>query len=243
MNIEQATSKVIDNFAKANMPVRKPVKKVNEASLTHVLGNISKGMLGVSACRHSWVQYMKKRLGDKTKALTKNELHRFETNNYWNRKKTAELKADLDRLGIGYILKNGGYKEDAKTETGEKIKVDVFERTFICQPGGRDGMTFDELLKTVADLGRKYDQESILVCPPGGTPFYMSTKPGQHRWDDPEADVDDGGSLLEFPNGVAVNDLDQEAFTAMNKVKKWPDKIRDKDTNKWYPSPRRFTLK
>ena len=108
-----------------------------------------------------------------------------------------ELKHDLMKLGYSYISAYGGYKEDGSDEVS-------YERSFIVYPFDRKGeqQDYEKFFEDMLDLGNKYNQDSILRKHPDEKAKYILCK--------------DGKTLMEF-DGITVNDVAQEYFTALRK--------------------------
>ena len=191
------------------MKVQGDFVPVNESSLTHILGHKIRGYGIISACR------------------SENDKKR-------NRELSSQLVDDIRAEGFGYIPVRGGFRE--KTEDGYK---DVYEMSYLVPCHERDGIDhpYEHLADVLFELGQKYQQQAILLCPPNGTPRYVVTK------DYTETD-DDGNVLntykvgdisMEFGDNVRLNDLTQEYFTSLNKVSEHP-------TDPLVKNVRRFTF-
>ena len=112
-----------------------------------------------------------------------------------NNKRVHELKQDLMRLGYSYIHAYGGYHEEGTDDFS-------YEKSFIVYPFNRKGeqTDFEVFFNDMVDLGNKYNQDSILRKHPDEKAKYIVCKTG---------DVD-----MEF-DGITVNDITQEYFTAL----------------------------
>jgi hypothetical protein len=82
-----------------------------------------------------------------------------------NKENNRALKATLLGLGYGVIKVNGSYSEDSDIETAKEFKEDsLFCVNLEDDPGFTD---------TLAELGEKFCQDSIVVFPKGGKCVYL----------------------------------------------------------------------
>ena len=107
------------------------------------------------------------------------------------------FKNDLMRLGYSYIHAYGGYKEEGSDNIS-------YEKSFIVYPFSRKGEQedYEVFFKDMLDLGKKYKQDSILRKHPDENAKYVICKNDK--------------TMVEF-DGVTVNDIAQEYFTALRK--------------------------
>jgi len=160
-----------------------------------------------------------------------------------NNRFTNELRNELRRRGYSYLMVYGGYKELGQDKAS-------LEKSFVVYPydiGRRNSKDFEVFKNDMIDLAtpvknkesgetdeefeerkNKRNQDSILICEPGGKPRYISTREGA---------VDED----EFSGETEYNDLDEPYFTA---IKKWNDMSLNRKNHKWDKGqPQRFSLK
>ncbi len=131
-----------------------------------------------------------------------------------NNQKTKELKAALTTKGYSYVPVFGGYRYmDTHKETMEKsFCVYPIQRGWQRKP-----IDFNVFKENMIKLGKKYEQNSILICPPNEKPRYLY--------------LADMHEEKPFSN-ITYNDTNRENFTAL---KKWnADKFNQ-------GKPQRFT--
>ena len=112
-----------------------------------------------------------------------------------NKKKTLELKKELEDKCFKPITVYGGWIEDEGLDTEREVAetsffVPLFFGNKAFSASQFDATSTHIFYKWVFDLGKKYKQESILYCPPNGKPRYVQTteknygdgpvKPGTH---------------------------------------------------------------
>ena len=112
-----------------------------------------------------------------------------------NKKKTLELKKELEDKGFKPITVHGGWIEDEGLDTEREVAetsffVPLFFGNKAFSASQFDATSTHIFYKWIFDLGKKYKQESILYCPPNGKPRYVQTteknygdgpvKPGTH---------------------------------------------------------------
>lgn len=147
---------------------------------------------------------------------------------------TNQLRKALRDKRYSYISVYGGYKEYGQPKAS-------LEKSFVVFPYDMqnhkklDFETFKNDMINLAtpslrdkSLSSDEDQDSILICEPGGKPHYINLKD--------DTDLDD----LEF-NSVEFNNTDNEFFTA---IKKWNDSSLNRKGHNWdNGKPQRYTLK
>ena len=146
-----------------------------------------------------------------------------------NNAKTEELKNDLSSLGYGYIPMYGGFKEKRDDGSVEQ----VFEKSFMVFPYNRKGeeIDFEQLKDDMLALGKKYEQESILVKAPDAAPVYLNCTTG---------DVD-----MEFSKddaNIKVNDMAQDYFSSLKKLPKGATDEEGNLSKDFEGKPQRFTF-
>ena len=85
-----------------------------------------------------------------------------------NQRRTNELRDKLRSSGYGYLALVGGYHE----ETG-----DVVETSFLVPYMGKNE-SFTQFIEKMSELGKQYEQESILVIQPNEV-YYMDPRTGK----------------------------------------------------------------
>lgn len=135
-----------------------------------------------------------------------------------NRKRVRELIELIRESGFSYTPVYGGFVENQGTDQ-EEI---VYERSFVVYPLDRSGelQDFAELREFGIDMARRYNQDSVLVCEPNGTPAYVNQN----------GEID-----FELSNNMAFNDVSQTYFTDLHKN---TDKFKDMKDRK----PTRFSF-
>lgn len=82
-----------------------------------------------------------------------------------NKERNRDLKATLLGLGYGVTKVDGSYVEDFGAETAKEVKEDsLFCVNLKDEPG---------FIETLAELGEKFCQDSIIVFPKGGKSVYL----------------------------------------------------------------------
>jgi hypothetical protein len=195
MNIEQATSKVIERAVG-----RPDYTEVNEASLQHILGYKADGFCILSACRSDWSTDPDE--NDKT-----------------NREMTKRLAADIRDAGLGYVPCFGGYRESVANpdgtpmldENGNQVMRDVFEQSFVvpCYNQRGQHIPFGELERKCLELAGKYRQETITTYPPNDVAHWAVATPTDGH--------EVGDYVMDFKGGETLNDVMQTYFTALNR--------------------------
>lgn len=135
--------------------LRKDYKKLQEGNpINRLMSKTMKdGFVAISACRHDWSD-------DK------------EENEIINDEKTNELLKKIRDAGYSYKRVDGGFIENQGTEQ----QTDVNEATFLIYAHKRGGEAadFSELKEFALELCNEYNQDSVLVCPPGENPVYLN---------------------------------------------------------------------
>lgn len=136
-----------------------------------------------------------------------------------NNKRFSELKSKVNKYGYSYIPVFGGYKEE---DNGEVLEKSLFVLPYNRVLGTKvEPEYFDDFLSSMIDLGKYYNQDSILVKTPTDKPKYLDLS--TMEYDKP------------FDGELKLNDIAQVYFTSM---KKWnTDKYGDTIKGK----PQRFT--
>lgn len=150
-----------------------------------------------------------------------------------NNRRTKNLKELLRKNHYSYLPVYGGYKELGQDKASmEKSFVvypyDIVDNTTVDFDTFKNDMikfSKDESVTVRDKPDPELDQDSILVCEPGGKPHYLALKPGVEE--------------IEF-DSVKYNDTDKEYFTA---IKKWNDSSLNRRGHDWDKgNPQRFTL-
>lgn len=137
-----------------------------------------------------------------------------------NNKRTNNLKTDITNLSYSYVPVYGGYKEEGSNTASIEKSFIVFPYDF----RKKELVDFDTFEKELINLGKKYNQDAILIKRPDSKPryFYLNT----NTWDD-----------VEFGN-LKLNDITQQYFTSL---KGWADTSLNKKNRDWSGTPKRFT--
>lgn len=178
---------------------------LTEANLNRIAnGHDKDGYIMISACR-----------GDALEN-PKSDQQVWDENN----KRTRSLLADIQRLRYSYIPVYGGYKEEGSD-------VASIEKSFIVFPFNRAQKTavdYETFLTDMIELGKKYNQDSILVKKPNSDPQYFNCRTNEFEG-------------APFKNAT-LNDMQQEYFTAL---KGWSDISKKGNSIEWRGNPQRFT--
>lgn len=178
---------------------------LTETTLNRVVkGHDKDGYIMILACRNDALEN------------PRNEEELIAANNI----RTRNLLTDIQRSRYSYIRVYGGYKE----EGSDRASV---EKSFIVFPYDLKNKTkidYDEFLEDMISLGRKYNQDSILVKKPYSDPQYFDCRTLEYV-----------GPI--FKN-VTLNDIQKEYFTAL---KKWSDISKKGNSIEWKGKPQRFT--
>lgn len=223
MNMEEATAKVIRN-ATADTTL------VNEASLAHIVNKQTSGYCIVSACRHDWVERKRaafdrgeevqmpvrkdpsaRRSVSKETGIGGELQKAFDDNAYWNQMMSRELCNDLRKAGIGFVPVYGGFREG---------DTEVVEASYILLPMNHDRkeVDFEKVRDTAIELGIKYGQDSVAICPPNEAPYFYVTR----DYTDDTGDHKVGDEQRWFKQGMKLNDVTKTFFTSLNKVHEHP---------------------
>ena len=178
---------------------------LTEANLNRIVnGHDKDGYIMISACR-----------GDALEN-PKNDQQIHDENNI----RTRKLLSDIQQLKYSYIPVYGGYKEDGSD-------VASVEKSFIVFPFARSvkaNVDYNEFLNNMISLGKKYNQDSILVKKPNEDPQYFDCREEEFVG-------------VPFKNAT-LNDVQKEYFTAL---KSWSDISKKGGSTKWQGKPQRFT--
>ena len=161
--------------------------RLTESTIGRVLhGHSDSGYVIISPCRAK--DNLENELG---RELTEKEAIEENNNRVFN------MKQDLMRLGYSYINAYGGYHEDGTDEFS-------YEKSFIVYPFSRKGEQedYEVFFNDMLDLGKKYNQDSILRKHPDEKAKYIECATGDTE--------------MEF-DGITTNDISQEYFTALRK--------------------------
>lgn len=138
-----------------------------------------------------------------------------------NNVRTKNLRKWLRGQHYSYIAVYGGYKE-----AGNQSKI---EKSFIVYPFDivtKGAVDWDSFESALIDKANELEQETLLICPPHGKPYYKG--------------ISDDELTSEPFSLVKINDVVQEYFTAL---KKWSDMSLNKKDNSWNNgNPQRFTF-
>jgi len=137
-----------------------------------------------------------------------------------NNKRTTELKNNIRSLHYSYIPVFDGYKEENSDSASIEKSFIVFPYVNINKVQ-TDFKTFE---KDMIELGKKYNQDAILIKRPNENPKYYYTN--TDTWDN-----------TDFGN-VSLKDAQQQYFTAL---KKYKDSSLDKKGQNWSKYPQRFS--
>ena len=161
---------------------RHPVQPLTEATVDRLLQHGKDGMVILSADREE----------------------RTPEENYAKR---HELLGDIKNRNLSYIVVYGGYRDINTTPP----KTANGETSFVLPAHDRNGnpVPWEELESFAKEMCGKYDQESVLVQPPGQNP----------RWIDR-----DGNAVVEFDGPTVKNDLKQQYFSSLIKSKHYDEK-------------------
>lgn len=142
-----------------------------------------------------------------------------------NNIRKKSIVKDIKSLGYSYVPVFGGYKEDGQDRAS-------LEKSFIVYPYNiqtKEYADFDDFKRDMINLGKKYNQDSVLVKDGKNNPIYI-----QCSTETPYDDNDEGFS------GVKYNHTDSEYFTAL---KKWSDMSKNGKNRDWKNgSLQRFTF-
>lgn len=194
--------KVLRSF---NESLLENFRVLTETTLNRIAkGHDKDGYVMISACR-----------GDALKN-PKSDQQVHDENNV----RTRNLLKDIQSYKYSYIPVYGGYKETGS----EKASI---EKSFIVFPYDRSSNTsidYETFLDNMTQLGKKYNQDAILVKKPNSSPQYFDCR-----------EMEFVGTP--FKN-ASLNDMQKEFFTAL---KGWSDISNKGDEISWMGKPQRFT--
>lgn len=124
---------------------------------------------------------------------------------------TGKLIAELKALGLSHFTVYGGYQE-------ENGKFADYETTMFIPAKTVDGtpVPMERLISVGKDLGREFEQDSILVKEPNGDPYWLGTRTETA----PDGTPPNYGEVTEvFDGPVDVNNPSFPFFTSLIKAK------------------------
>lgn len=124
---------------------------------------------------------------------------------------TGKLIAELKAMGLSHFTVYGGYQE-------ENGKFADYETTMFIPAKTVDGTTvpMEKLISVGKDLGREFEQDSILVKEPGKDPYWLGTRTETA----PDGTPPNYGEVTEvFDGPVDVNNPSFPFFTSLIKAK------------------------
>lgn len=195
-------------FKKTNTYNSNELELLTEVSLYRAVKEHDKdGYAMISASRQDC-------LDDKVENPSDEEI--FDENNI----RTNSLKSDITKLSYSFVPVYGGYKEENSNKASIEKSFLVFPYDFRT----KEIVPFDKFEKDIIELGKKYNQDAVLLKRSDSNPryYYINT----NTWDD-----------ISF-NSVKLNDITQQYFTAL---KGWEDTSLNKKGRKWSGTPKRFT--
>ena len=157
-----------------------------------------------------------------------------------NKKKTLELKKELEDKGFKPITVHGGWIEDEGLDTEREVAETSFFVPLFFGNKAFSASQFDTtsthiFYKWIFDLGKKYKQESILYCAPNGKPRYVQTT---------EKNYGDGpvkpGTHFDRFNKVIHNQKNAPYYTDLTNPKYQGG--YNHETGKFMKSPKRITF-
>lgn len=157
-----------------------------------------------------------------------------------NKKRTYELKHDLENKGFWPILVSGGWIENQGTPDEKAVGeatwfVPFFFGNKKFSASEDDFFSTKTFFKWCRELGTKYEQESILYCPPNGKPRYVQTTEKDYG----EGPVSIGKHTLKFDK-AKIGDNDAPYFTDINDPSK--EGGYDPTEKRFKRAPRRVTF-
>lgn len=93
-----------------------------------------------------------------------------------NKERTNALRREITQLRYPFVPVFGSYQEDGSDNFS-------LEYSFIVYPINRDTkevQEFESFADTMRELGKKYEQDTILIVPPKGTPRYVQCVDGRN---------------------------------------------------------------
>lgn len=157
-----------------------------------------------------------------------------------NKRKTLKLKKELEDKCFRPITVHGGWIEDEGLDTEKFVNetsffVPLFFGNKQFSASQYDIKSTHIFYKWIFELGRKYEQESVLYCPPNGKPRYVQTT---------EKDYGEGpikaGTHFERFNRVNHNQKDAKYYTDLVNPKYQGG--YNHETGKFMKSPKRITF-
>lgn len=157
-----------------------------------------------------------------------------------NKRKTLKLKQELEDKCFRPIAVHGGWIEDEGLDTEKFVNetsffVPLFFGNKQFSANKYDLKSTHIFYKWMFELGRKYEQESVLYCPPNGKPRYVQTT---------EKDYGEGpikaGTHFERFNKVNHNQKDAKYYTDLVNPKYQGG--YNQETGKFMKSPKRITF-
>lgn len=121
-----------------------------------------------------------------------------------NKKRDATLKSIISNSGWSYTPIYGGFIE-TNTDTNEKVRV--IELSFIIYNFNRKNkeLTFEDLKQFAIEIGKQFDQQAVLICPPGEAPYYCDGE---------------GTVTMQFKKEMSIRDLTQDFFSSLSRSKR-----------------------
>ena len=140
--------------------------------------------------------------------LSADRVERSEAENY---QKRHELLADIKAQGLSYIVVYGGYR-DMQTDPPKTANG---ETSFVIPAHYRDGkpVEWSKMEQFAKEMCGKYDQDSVLIQPPGEGPRYIDKN---------------GTNVFDLGGPVVKNDLGQEYFSSLIKSKHYDEQNPDR---------------
>lgn len=157
-----------------------------------------------------------------------------------NKRKTLKLKKELEDKCFRPITVHGGWVEDEGLDTEKFVNetsffVPLFFGNKQFSASQYDTKTTHIFYKWMFELGRKYEQESVLYCPPNGKPRYIQTT---------EKDYGEGpikaGTHFDRFNRVNHNQKDAKYYTDLVNPKYQGG--YNQETGKFMKAPKRITF-
>lgn len=157
-----------------------------------------------------------------------------------NKRKTLKLKKELEDKCFRPITVHGGWIEDEGLDTEKFVNetsffVPLFFGNKQFSASQYDTKATHIFYKWMFELGRKYEQESVLYCPPNGKPRYIQTT---------EKDYGEGpikaGTHFDRFNKVNHNQKDAKYYTDLVNPKYQGG--YNQETGKFMKSPKRITF-
>jgi len=157
-----------------------------------------------------------------------------------NAKRTLALKKDLEDKCFKPIKVYGGWIENQGTDEEKSVGEETWFVPFFF--GGKSWAASEYDMKSTSifykwclELGAKYEQESILYCPPNGKPRYVQTTEKDYG----DGPVKKGTHTLKF-NTAKIGDNHSAYFTDLSNPKHQGG--YNSETGKFSKAPRRVTF-